>query len=73
MVKPLWSVHRVPLPCPSCGHVDLQMLGKLIGENSIPCVICDEVIDISDDEWQASLKVIADTIGETYIKTDKSS
>ncbi|MCH8944601.1 MAG: hypothetical protein IH910_07410 [Proteobacteria bacterium] len=66
-----WRVYRFDFLCPSCGYKDLQLLGDMVGKDSIPCRACHEVIDISDDEWQASLKMIADGISEIYIKTNK--
>ena len=68
---PRWHVYRFDLPCPSCGYKDLQLLGKMIGEDSIPCRACGEVIDISDDEWQAALKKICDGVSELYIMSGK--
>ena len=68
---PRWHVYRFDLPCPSCGYKDLQLLGKMIGKDSIPCRACRKVIDISDDEWQTSLKMIADGIREIFIIASK--
>ena len=68
---PNWAAHRIPFPCPSCGYEDKQALGELVGKDSIPCRACGDVIDISDDEWQTSLKMIADGIREIFIITSK--
>ena len=62
-----WRFFRVELPCPSCGYKDFQLIGEMIGKDSIPCRACREVIDISSNEWQASLKKIYDGLREIYI------
>ncbi len=66
-----WRHFRVELACPSCGYKDFQLIGEMIGKDSIPCRACREIIDISSDDWQTALKKISDGISEIYVITGK--
>ena len=69
MAKPNldWHGYRFDLLCPSCGYKDLQLLGEMVGKDSIPCRACGESIDISGDERQTVLKKVRDGIRDLNI------
>ena len=68
-----WHHFRVELPCPSCSYNDLQLLGKLVGKDSIPCRACGEVIDISDSKWQSTFKSFKDNICDLAVHSRKGN
>ena len=71
MATVTWQTVRIDLPCPGCGHKNSEVAGNLIDKDSIPCRACDEVIDISDDEWQTAFKKIADGHSELSAPASK--
>lgn len=57
---------RFELPCPHCGKVDMQIIGELVGKDEITCRYCGEMIDLTDENWQASLKETIESLNALY-------
>ncbi len=71
MATVTWQTVRIDLPCPGCDHKNSEVAGNLVGKDSVSCRACDDVIDISHEDWQAVFKKIADGHSEIDILTSK--
>ena len=65
MVNP--NAFRIELPCPNCGKIDLQMIGELVGKDMIACRVCAELIDLTNEKWQAGLREMIEGLREIYV------
>ena len=60
---------RFELPCPHCGKVDMQLIGKLVGVDEIACRFCTQTINLNNEKWQTSLREMIEGLREIYIKS----
>lgn len=51
---------RLEIPCPSCGHNDLQLIRELVANDTVDCRYCKAPIDL--EQWRA----VIDQAAEVY-------
>lgn len=58
---------RFELPCPHCGQTDLQLVGDLVGKDEIACRGCGEMVDLTNEKWQAGLQQFIEGLRHIYV------